>query len=311
MTLLRERIEGGLIGLLVGDALGVPYEFNPPEDLPPMSQIEMVPPAGFKRSYPDVRPGTWSDDGAQALCLLATLLHCKRFDPDDFGRRLQNWRYVGYMAVGGEVFDVGITTQEVIQRLAAGVLASKAGARESRSNGNGALMRVLPLVLWHQGSDEELMRDAMQQSAVTHAHIRSQLCCAMYCLWARGVLEDRPSPWDGAVAAVVAGAEEQAYWQEELREHILSWVQRRVQGTGYVVDCLWSARQVCESDDFETVVRSAIALGNDTDTTACVAGGVAGLRFGISRIPLRWREMLRDRDEVQPLLDQLLEHRGL
>lgn len=311
MISMRERIEGGLLGLLVGDALGVPYEFHEPREIPPLTQIEMVSPAGFDRSYPEVPSGTWSDDGAQALCLLATLLHCGGFDPDDFGRRLQNWRYMGYMAVGGVVFDVGITTQDVISRLAIGTPASKAGSRDVRSNGNGALMRVLPLVLWHQGRDEDLVRDAMLQSAVTHAHLRSQLCCALYCLWARGLLEGRNCPWEAAVAALTQLTVGNKLATEELRDSILSFPTSSIRGTGYVVDCLWSARQACESSEFESTVRSAISLGNDTDTTACVAGGIAGITYGVSAIPARWRSALRDIDEVQPLLDKLLVSRGL
>lgn len=91
----RDRIAGGLIGLLVGDAVGVPYEFHPPERLPPLDRIDLVPPPEFARAHPDVPPGTWSDDGAQALCLLASLLHAGELDLDDFGRRLVNWQDVG------------------------------------------------------------------------------------------------------------------------------------------------------------------------------------------------------------------------
>ncbi len=77
----QERIEGGLLGLLVGDALGVPYEFHPPEAIPPREAIEYQPPEGFRRAHASVPPGTWSDDGAQALVLLASLLECGRLDP--------------------------------------------------------------------------------------------------------------------------------------------------------------------------------------------------------------------------------------
>ncbi|MGQ0618462.1 MAG: ADP-ribosylglycohydrolase family protein [Panacagrimonas sp.] len=311
MISMRERIEGGLIGLLVGDALGVPYEFHEPEDIPPPHQIEMTPPAGFRRSYPDVLPGTWSDDGAQALCLLATILHCDRFDPDDFGRRLQNWRYLGYMAVGGDVFDVGITTQQVVQRLADGVSALKAGARGESSNGNGSLMRVLPLVLWHRGSDAELVRDAMLQSLVTHAHIRSQLCCALYCLWARGALEGRVEAWEQAVRVIESEVRNDPVAIRELRDPILAARLAPTRGTGYVVDCLWSARRACDATDFESVVRAAISFGNDTDTTACVAGGIAGITHGLSGIPMRWRVALREMETVQALLTRLLKHRQI
>src|SRR3712207_1158606 len=104
MLTRKQRIEGGLIGLLGGDALGVPYEFQDAEDLPPFSQIEYEPPPGFARSHGGVAPGTWSDDGAQALCLLASLLERDCFDPDDFARRLLRWYEQGYMAVDNRVF---------------------------------------------------------------------------------------------------------------------------------------------------------------------------------------------------------------
>src|SRR5690606_9836749 len=141
----RDRIEGGLVGLLVGDALGVPYEFHEPEQLPPIEAIEMEPPEHFYRAHATVPPGTWSDDGAQALCLLASLLDCGRFEVEDFGQRLLDWYEHGYLAVSGVVFDIGMTTARALQALKAGVPAAIAGPSSDRDNGNGSLMRVLPL----------------------------------------------------------------------------------------------------------------------------------------------------------------------
>src|SRR3546814_1930346 len=85
-----DAVGGGLLGMLVGDALGVPYEFSPPDRIPKSERIEMAPPAGFQRAHPWTPPGTRSDDGAQALCLLASLLHCSGLDLGDFGNRLVN-----------------------------------------------------------------------------------------------------------------------------------------------------------------------------------------------------------------------------
>jgi len=87
----QERIEGGLAGLLVGDALGVPYEFHSPEAIPPAHEIEFDPPCGFRRAQSGVPPATWSDDGAQAICLLDSLLARGGIDPDDDARRLVDW----------------------------------------------------------------------------------------------------------------------------------------------------------------------------------------------------------------------------
>jgi ADP-ribosyl-[dinitrogen reductase] hydrolase len=101
VTKRREQIEGAIWGLLVGDALGAPYEFHPASGIPAEHLIELDPPAGFRRSHVGVAPGTWSDDDAHALCLLASLLHCGQLDPEDLMRRLTNWYELGYLAVGG------------------------------------------------------------------------------------------------------------------------------------------------------------------------------------------------------------------
>jgi ADP-ribosyl-[dinitrogen reductase] hydrolase len=303
------KIEGGLLGLLIGDALGVPYEFHAPEDLPSRELLELTPPAGFRRAHQSVAPGTWSDDGAQALCLLASLLERGRFDLDDFAARLLRWFERGYLAVDGRVFDVGIQTQASLARLSDGVNAKQAGSSGERDNGNGSLMRVLPLALWHRGSDQELIRDAMHSSLPTHAHVRSQLYCAAYCMWARSLLEgalDVRQAWKVAIhttevqaAALQVGAQE--FLALELRRPPGG------SGSGYVVDCLHSARLALEEPSYEGVVKAAIALGHDTDTTAAVAGGIAGIVFGTDGIPVRWRQGLRGRELLDPLLDALLD----
>lgn len=303
---LSDRLEGGMVGLLIGDAVGVPYEFHPPESLPPRNDIDLIPPAGFRRAHPDTPVGTWSDDGAQALCLLASLLHCGRLDPDDLGRRIANWANVGYLAVDHRVFDIGNATNSAVQRINAGASPSSAGSCAADSNGNGSLMRALPLALWHVGSDEELMVDAMRQSRVTHGHERSQLCCAIYCLWARNLLQEHPDAWAAAVATVTGFCRSQPEWLTELQDRVLPIGDYPIRGTGYVVDCLHSAKAAVEAPTYEDCVRNAIALGHDTDTTACVAGGVSGLILGVSNIPTRWREGLRGMEVAGPMIAELL-----
>lgn len=189
----KDRLTGGLIGLLLGDAIGAPYEFHQREDLPPKTQIDLIPPPDFPRAHAGTPPGTWSDDGAQALCLLESLMACGNLDLDDFAQRLQRWRSEGHLAVDGRVFDIGLQTQRALDRLQAGVAPTMAGPNGERDNGNGSLMRVLPLALWHRESNDELVELAMRQSLPTHGHLRSQLCCALYCLVARQFESPRES----------------------------------------------------------------------------------------------------------------------
>lgn len=302
----KDRLAGGLFGLLVGDALGVPYEFHTPEEIPALPAIEFEPPPGYDVAHWKVPPGTWSDDGAQALALLASLQACGRLDLGDFAARLLAWWDRGDMAVDGKVFDIGNQTARGLGRLRNGADPRESGPSEEQANGNGSLMRVLPLALWHSGTDTELARDAAAQSLPTHGHARSQACCALYCLWARRTLEGQANAWREAVAALRSIYPVEDPLRIAIEQHVRPDDPPSGLGSGYVVDCLNSSRLVMDAGSYEDVVKAAIALGNDTDTTACVAGGIAGIRDGIEAIPARWREGLRGRSILDPILAALI-----
>lgn len=302
------RARGALYGLLVGDALGVPYEFNPPHRLPPLHEIDMTPPAGFARSHPRVPPGTWSDDGAQALALLDSLLTRGRLDLDDFAQWLIDWYRNGRYAVDGDVFDVGIQTSAAIERLERGVPPHEAGGTRERENGNGSLMRVAALALLHTGRDEDLVADAHAQSLPTHRHPRSQVACAFFCLLLREVLENAVHP-DAAESNAKAKLE-RCYATQSEHAHELAVIWNAAHrsapaGTGYVIDTLWSALHAARRGTFCEAVRAAVAFGHDTDTTACVAGAVAGAMHGYDAIPMVWLDTLRGRGAVDTLVGGL------
>lgn len=307
----KDRLAGGLVGLLLGDAIGVPYEFHGPDDLPPFDEIDVTPPPDFIRAHIGTPPGTWSDDGAQALCLLESLVTCGRLDLGDFASRLVQWAAQGHLAVDGRVFDIGLQTQRALDRLRAGKSPETAGPCEERDNGNGALMRVLPLALWHTGTDDDLIDLAMRQSLPTHGHLRSQLCCAIYCLFARALLNDADrDPSLNEVFDVLGPLANRRGWGSEWGK-LIDELQKPTQGSGYVADSLMSAFLAFDrGHDFASVVRHAIAFGNDTDTTAALAGGLAGLRWGLYGIPAAWREALRGREQLNPLLESLFSHHG-
>ena len=158
-----DRLKGGVYGLLIGDAVGVPYEFHEAVDIPAENLIDMVPPEGFHRAHGGVPCGTWSDDGAQALCLLDSLLEKGEFDLKDFADKLAEWWYHGYRAVDNKVFDIGVQTSQALMAYASGRPAEECGMLNPNGKGNGALMRVLPLALWHSGTDAELILDSQRQ----------------------------------------------------------------------------------------------------------------------------------------------------
>jgi ADP-ribosyl-[dinitrogen reductase] hydrolase len=176
---LADRLAGGVWGHLVGDALGVPYEFKPPSDIGDVVW-------GHTGTHHQP-PGTWSDDGGLMLALLDSLLSVE-FDTTDQGHRFLQWSH-GKNYAPGPPFDIGATTSHALRRLDAGVRAEEAGGRSVDDNGNGSLMRILPIALRSPDAPAaDLVTMAMRSSAVTHGHARAGVACAVYCLLARGLL---------------------------------------------------------------------------------------------------------------------------
>ncbi|GJI96092.1 ADP-ribosylglycohydrolase [Duganella caerulea] len=300
-----ERIRGGLYGLLIGDALGVPYEFSSPEDIPERHLIEMSPPSGFARAHRAVPVGTWSDDGAQALVLLESLVACSSLDLKQFSDGLLAWYRTGFMTPDGHVFDIGIQTMQALGNYARSGDPLTCSPSDERNNGNGSLMRALPCAFFLTPTSTDIIARARKQSMPTHAHLRSQLACALYALMAWQMVEGR-TPIE-ALDYAQGTLEEAVHPTERLELGIV--LDGRLEpskGSGYVVDSLWSAiRCVLATSDYEACLRNAIALGNDTDTTACIAGGLAGILYGERGIPVRWTEALNGRAIVENVLSRL------
>lgn len=300
---LASRLAGAAWGHLVGDAIGVPYEFQPPEAIDTVDWGRRGGPWG-------VRPGTWSDDGALMLALLDSLLETG-FDPDDQGRRAVAWARDGAYTPDGEGrFDIGNATQQAIASLQRGTPALDAGAAPGAA-GNGSLMRILPVALaGHDLDDATLIRRATDASRVTHRDPRCLAACAVYTLIARDLLHGR-EPADAldrslasarAAFAADPGAADRAAALAELE----GWTGR--EGRGFVVDSFWSAWDAfADAESVAQTIERAIRYGHDTDTTAAIAGGLAGIRWGWSGIPAAWRDGMRGREVVTPLVDRLID----
>jgi ADP-ribosylglycohydrolase len=285
---------------LVGDALGVPYEFQTPMDAVAVR-------FGARGTW-DQPPGTWSDDGALMLALLDSLL-TRAFDTTDQAKRALAWYREGRYAPGGHVFDVGRTTRRAMEALESGESAEEAGPTDEQSCGNGSLMRILPLALVRRSvTATELVREAHKASAVTHGHARAQVCCALYVLVARRLLHGVRRR--GALAAssaelrgIYSSGEFDPRYLAALDE-LEGWDRRS--GAGYVLDSFWSAWDAFDgARSYEEAVTAAVAYGNDTDTTAAITGGLAGIHWGIGGIPGEWLNRMRDPQIVEPFVDRL------
>jgi ADP-ribosyl-[dinitrogen reductase] hydrolase len=170
----KSKIHGALFGVAVGDALGVPVEFQSRQSL------KTFPVVGMRANGTHHQPaGTWSDDSSLTFCLAESL--CKGFDLQDLANRFINWRQHGYWAAHGRVFDIGIATSSAIYSLSKGITPTLAGGKYEDSNGNGSLMRILPLAFYIKDFSIETRFEYVKNvSSVTHAHIRSCMACFIY-----------------------------------------------------------------------------------------------------------------------------------
>lgn len=281
----------------MGDALGVPVEFKPREALrrEPVRGI-----SGYGTHYQP--PGTWSDDSSMALLTAESLLG--GYDPDDIMLRFRQWIARGAMTPYGVVFDAGITTRAAIRRAEEGIRPELCGGGAEGDNGNGSLMRILPLSVAVRGlGTDEIIRRSFEVSALTHAHLRSRLCCAYFSLLVRGVLEGMglKTAMGRATRELTPQIppEEHAILRDILDGGVLERPEERIESGGYVIHTLEAALWCCHKYlDYPSAVLAAVNLGNDTDTTAAVAGGLAGLLYGQQAIPLEWIQALARREDV-------------
>ena len=299
---LPARLAGAVWGHLAGDALGMPYEFRT------AAQITDVEWRGNGTHHQPA--GTWSDDGALMLALLDSLLDTG-FDPDDQGRRSLDWFANGRYAPGGTVFDWGHATSTAMSALKGGIPAIDAGPVGERDCGNGSLMRILPLALVERAaSDDRMVEMAHLASRVTHGHPRCQVACALYSLVVRQLLtghRERDAALGDArsrLRSIYATANLTAHLHA--LDELEAWAKRT--GSGFVMDSFWSAWDAfAGADSYQDAVVRAVRYGEDTDTTAAIAGGLAGAYFGVDDIPADWRAGLREPSIFRPLVDGLIE----
>lgn len=303
------RALAGLYGALLGDALGVPHEFKAAWQLPPLVELCLVMPPTYAKTYNAIPYGTWSDDGSQIMALADVICQARgHYDEAAFIAQLLAWYQSGRHQAGGLVFDCGGQTSVALAHHAAG----KPWGVDPRALGNGALMRVLPAAVLPPcfgRSAQEAVQAAMDQSAATHPQPLSVVTCGLYAQLALE-LEGAPPSWQKATLDAAARLRQHPAMTKErlvaLDELFFFRAYELPTGTGYVANTFWSAiRALEQSTDYLGAVRAAIALGNDTDTTACVTGGLAALAWGLSSVPAAWWDSLTVPAESQAVLAQL------
>lgn len=224
------------------------------------------------------------------------------------------WWHEGAYAPGSKVFDIGTTTSTALRALERGVHAIDAGPAGERASGNGSLMRILPVALVGRDLDDaKLVEQAHLASRVTHGHPRCQVACALYVLVAKRLLHAESRAAGLATATdslrVIYASDDGLAAHREALGELLGWKSRS--GRGLVLDAFWSAWDAfADASSYRETVELAIRYGHDTDTTAAIAGGLAGIHWGWQGIPAEWLDGMRSPEIVTSLVDRLVTAAG-
>jgi ADP-ribosyl-[dinitrogen reductase] hydrolase len=300
----QKQILGGLYGALVGDALGVPVEFCT------RASCQAYPVTGMRSYGTHAQPaGTWSDDGSLLLCSVDSIV-ATGGAPQDMGNRFLKWMKQGLWAARGEVFDIGNTTSIAINRIAYGTPAEQAGGCSEHDNGNGSLMRILPVCMAVRNEPDPVLAAKIQTaSRITHGHLRSQLACVFYALFTSELLlhnTPQAALTNARLRMANLGPLPSAFDAIQ-HQDIASMTEPDIVSGGYVLDTLMaSVWCLLTTTSYADCVLRAVNLGGDTDTTGCVAGGLAGMYYGIKGIPQEWVQTLPEQAVLDCLFTNFL-----
>ena len=304
-----EKIKSVLFGVAVGDALGVPVEFYSRQNIRKNPVTDMI---GYG-TY-NLPPGTFSDDSSLTFCLAEALT--KDFDLKAIGQNFVKWCYNNYWTPRGNVFDIGIATRQAIDRLAIGERPDLAGGFDVSSNGNGSLMRISPLLFYLLDKPiNERYEITKQVSSITHGHIRSVIACFYYLEFARQLFAQKDkfeiyknlqTEIANHLTSLSINPTEVAMFDRLLKQNIHELKEESIFTSGYVLHTLEASIWcLLTTDTYKDAVMKAVNLGEDTDTTGAVTGGLAGLLYGIDNIPLNWIKQIARHDDIEELADRL------
>lgn len=300
-----QKIKGIIFGHAVADALGVPVEFTTREELKKNPVTDM-------REYGTYNQpkGTWSDDTSLTLCTLESIAEKQDVHLEDIMKRFGWYLNDDYMTPHGDMFDIGITTRNAIWQYLYGDKYPY-GSSDVNSNGNGSLMRIIPVTLFHvfkKQSPVKYRDDIHNVSMLTHAHERSVLACGIYDFVLQEIIKN-------PTMESVRNGLDNAYSVYKLNDEIKTYTrlfkydfallpESEIKSTGYVVDSLEAAIWcLMNTKSYEECVLKAVNLGGDTDTVGAIAGGLAGALYGYDSIPTDWLNSLVKKEMIDKLCE--------
>lgn len=296
-----------LYGMAVGDALGVPYEFKSRLAMYHYPCTNMI---GF--GVHSQSKGTWSDDTSLALATVDSL--SKGYNINDIANNFVKWRDEQYFTCNYDVFDIGGTTNLAIERIKEGNLpVTLCGGYDERSNGNGSLMRILPILdylvyLYDKTtiSSDDFNKIISDLSSLTHRNNLSIKCCNYLISFAYNLNQTKNK--EESLENLVNDLDYEGYKNTLLYSNIYDFINlpiNKIKSGGYVLDTLEASIWcLLTTDNYKDAVLKAVNLGDDTDTTACITGGLAGILYGYDNIPKEWINDLQGKTMINEIIEK-------
>ena len=308
----------GIMGVVVGDALGLPVQFSYREELDEKPVTEMIGYGVF-----NMPEGSWSDDSSLTLAALSSINELGRIDCEDIMKRFVDWYDNGAYTPFGYAYDIGCTCEMAICNYKFTHDNKTCGLDDERSNGNGSLMRIMPACLFvyekvmsSDMTEEQGVELIHEVSSLTHAHLRSKMACGIYYFLVKNILN-----YSGTLQErLQAGIDEAMnYYRKDIGNLVqLAFYHRlmnlekfknipvdMIKSGGYAVETIEAAVWcLLNTDNLKDCLLKAVNLGHDTDTVAAVAGGLAGLYYGYESIPEDWFEKIQKRNWIRRMCEQ-------
>lgn len=219
----------------------------------------------------------------------------------------------------GEVFDIGNATRSAIEKMDSGMNPLECGGRSDIDNGNGSLMRVLPIAFYGENMNEiELIKLIEEISSLTHAHNRSKLACIFYVVYAIQLMNGygKIDAYNKTIKFIDDKCRENYLdefknFKDILEKKCIEYTSHQIKSTGYVIDTLEAALWAfCNADSYKKTVLDAVNLGGDTDTIAAIAGGLAGIYYGYRNIPNSWVQNISRKEELHQMFSEFIDVLG-
>jgi len=302
MTTLRDRYRGTLLGLAVGNTLGLPFESWPSRE------IRRRYPKGIREIDPEETKLPWDDDLAQAVILAEAILQYDTLRNEDLAARLMEWFESNGRGMGSQ-------TRAVMNALRQGMLPSEAAKlvweRDGgQPAGNGAVMRCAPVAMRWPRDRKKLLEETETSARVTHHDPRCSWSAFAVNLVVAEALNGRKPSID-SIAGTMEGAGVGPHTVHAVRDvagHTLEYLKLDGSAIGFTLKAMQAGLWCLEySGDFEESLVAVIQAGGDTDTNGAVAGAILGALHGASSIPDRWTTRIARADRLVSLADSLLE----